>query len=80
MVICIYMYLVDVPTYYDKSNTKTCWKLRLTTRMDWKIERIIWIGYMKNQDTKFKNDKNIIINTNVCHLAKLSKDVVKNYY
>ena len=59
---------------YDTSSTKTCWKLKLTTQMDWKIERIIWIGYMKNQDKQFQKGQK---NTNVCHLARLSKDVVK---
>ena len=68
---------------YHASHAKTCWKLKLATQMDWIIERIIWIGYIKNGyqdlDTKLKNDKNDknVKNVNVCHLARLSKDVVK---
>ena len=71
----LYLYVFGgcINTNYITGNTKTCIKLKLTTQMDWKIERIIWIGYMKNENRKSKNDKN----SNVCHLTRLSKDVVK---
>ena len=63
----LYLYVFGgcIDTNYYKNNTKTCWKLRLTTQIDWKIERIIWIAYKKN-------DKN----TSVCQFARLPKDVV----
>ena len=51
---------------YIATQSKTCIKLKLTTQMDWKIERIIWIGYMKN-------DKN----ANACQFANIPKDVVR---
>ena len=69
----LYLYVFGgcTDTNFDMSRSKTCIKLRLTTQMDWKIERLIWIAYIKHNYNK--NDKN----ANVCHLARLSKDVVK---
>ena len=47
-----------------------CWKLSFLKKLDWKIERLIWIGYYKNNC----NSQNI--NVTACKLPMLGKDVV----
>ena len=52
---------------------KICWKLRFTKKIDWKIERIIWIAYLKNNHEKNNATDNQL---EVCHFSKLPKDIV----
>ena len=58
-----------------------CWKLRLSSKsIDWQIERLIWIGYLKNDhanninhDIDSEADES---NMKVSRFSTLPKDVV----
>ena len=52
------------------SNNKYCattahWCIKLTSRLDWSIERLLWIAYLKN-------DKH----PRLCPVARLPKDII----
>ena len=49
-----------------------CWKLKFTKNIDWEIERLIWIGYLKNDDDYDDGNSN----SNHCMLPKLCKDII----
>ena len=62
--LCLYIFA------HNTYGKKTCSKLNLLKKLDWKIERLIWIGYYKN------NCNNQDSNVKGCKLSNLGKDVV----
>ena len=52
--------VTDLGKHFQGSDT--FWKLKIA-KIDWNIERIVWIGYFKNKD-------------NICLLASLPRDII----
>ena len=49
---------------------KLRWKLRLTKNLDWRIQRLIWIGFYKNNNANQDRD-----NMKACIFSQMPKDV-----
>ena len=56
--------------------TKSHFAFRLNVTIDWSIERLLWIGYLKNNNDSNINDNNNNVKQSSCLLSTLPKDII----